>query len=210
MKDHRYLELKKENNENINKLTQDYQNVINIYCKKARDYGIKSEDTEIKIREVIKEVLNYSNAGLPIIEVIPIPDRFIGEKLQLISKRNDHGKVKNIILTTIVVIFFVSWILVGFYMKRPHYLEEPQNLRVVKVSQNRIEILWDSVEYANNGYFLYWKKGEQDELEISIESGENKYIMSIEPGSIYTFSVKAKATDIFGESLRTTITYEAN
>ena len=82
----RYKELIKENNLAISYLSESYQRIVLAYTKKARGFGVKSLDTEVKIKKVIEEVTSYDEKNIDVNIAIPNMTDFIEERIKLISK----------------------------------------------------------------------------------------------------------------------------
>ena len=82
----RYKELIKENNEAISYLSDSYQRIVLAYTKKARGFGVKSLDTEVRIKKVIEEVTEFDQKNIDVNVAIPNMTDFIEERVKLISK----------------------------------------------------------------------------------------------------------------------------
>ena len=60
------IDIIKENNEAISYLSDSYQRIVLAYTKKARGFGVKSLDTEVKIKKVIDEVTRFDQKNIDV------------------------------------------------------------------------------------------------------------------------------------------------
>lgn len=204
----RYQELKKENNELLSVLTDSYQRIADIYVKKARGYGVRSEDTEVKIRDTLFILKKYSDEGAICSVVIKNESDFIEERVKLLSKQyKDPELVKGAIIFAVLIVLTIGWVVVGQYLSRKVYFETPTALKVSNVENNKVTITWESVLYAKE-YCIYY---EVDNNRSSTYYSEKcEFTFTLEENKTYTFFVYVQENDLFGKSNEATVSYTLN
>lgn len=208
MNDPRYKELKSNNDKIIETLSLSYQQLANIYVKKARGYAVRNSDTELKINDVLKKLEEYSEKSLQIDLVIPNQTLFIEENIQVLSKEyKDPDRWKTIVWLTVIGLCFIAWFAISIWMRqeKPNYT--PENLKYELISEDTIKITWDKGEFATEGYYV-WMIDETGKKYGNYEVSENSYIFNIDKEKTYTFYVKTRATEFFGESAEASIKYQ--
>lgn len=169
MSDNRYKELKKENNQKLETLTDTYKHIAHTYMLKARGYAENSLDTEARIKDVLDELVDFCEKGLPAPMAIPNMSEYIESKVVLLAKKsNKKEKVKSIIWTTVFAAFILSIIAFGLWLRSGNKLEKPQNISHT-ISGNSIIISWDVEKYASEGYTIYHNNSKE---EITVEQPE--------------------------------------
>ena len=207
MKDERYKELKNENNKIIETLTPSYQQLANIYIKKARGYAVRNADTELKINDLLKKLEEYSEKNLQLEIVIPNQNKFIEENIQLLSKEyKDPDRWKTVVWLVGIGICFIAWFVISIFMRQETQNYSPQNLKYEIVETDKIKITWDKGEFATEGYFV-WMIDDSGVKYGNYEVSENFYIFTIDQDKSYVFYVKTRATEFFGESAESSIKY---
>lgn len=207
MKDNRYQELKKENNEILSHLTLSYQALANIYIKKARGYACKTVDTELKIQDVLKKLEDYSIRNVSINIVIPSETEFIESNISNLSKEvKDPNRYKTIIWLSIIIIAIIAWFVLSIWMKSETPNQSPQNLTIEIVESNKIKVTWDENKWATEGYYVWYVDSKNQKYgKYSIK--ENEFIITIEQNKSYTIYVQTVETEYFGESDSSEIKY---
>lgn len=207
MKDNRYQELKKENNEILSHLTLSYQALANIYIKKARGYACKTVDTELKIQDVLKKLEDYSIRNVSINIVIPSETEFIESNISNLSKEvKDPNRYKTIIWLSIIIIAIIAWFVLSIWMKSETPNQSPQNLTIEVVESNKIKVTWDENKWATEGYYI-WYVDSKNQKHGKYSIKENEFIITIEQNKSYTIYVQTIETEYFGESDPSEIKY---
>lgn len=208
MKDERYKELRKENDGIVQILSTSYKRLAEIYVKKARGYAVRNSDTELKINDVLKKLEEYDNKSLQLNIAIPNETLFIEENISLLAKEyKDPDRWKTVIWLTVIGLLFLGWFVVSIWMRqeKPNYT--PTNLKYEVISTDQIKISWDKGEFATEGYYV-WMIDETGKKYGNYEISENSYIFTIDLDKTYTFYVKTRATEFFGESAEASIKYQ--
>ena len=201
----RYQELKKENNELLLTLGDSYQRLADIYIKKARGFATKTEDTEVKIKDTLYILKEYSDQGIVCGIAIPNESEFIEVRVKLLSKQyKDPDMIKGWIILSILIVATIIWVAVGQYLGRKVYFEEPENFIVKTVEGNKVTLCWDQVEFAGE-YSLYYQV--DGNTSSTYRTDKLEYTFTLEYGKTYTFYVFITGTDYFGESSKAIITY---
>lgn len=201
----RYQELKKENNELLKQLGDSYIRLADIYIKKARGYGVKNEDTEVKIRDTLYILKKYSDAGALCNVVIKNESEFIEERIKLLSKQyKDPEMLKGAIILGVLVVLAVVWVVVGKYLSRKVYFEKPTGFVVSSVEENKVTLTWNSVMYAKE-YSIYYKV--ENNSSSTYYSEKCEYTFILEEGKTYTFYLYVGENDLFGKSEEVSVTY---
>ena len=153
----RYKELIKENNLAISYLSESYQRIVLAYTKKARGFGVKSLDTEVKIKKVIEEVTSYDEKNIDVNIAIPNMTDFIEERIKLISKAPSMKfKIKEIVAITLLIAGIVAYFIIDKACSKDIRLGEPINVVVtVNESTNCFYLTWQNNEMAKSGYNIY-------------------------------------------------------
>lgn len=220
----RYKELIKENNEAISYLSDSYQRIVLIYTKKARGFGVKSLDTEVKIKKVIEEVTNYDQSNIDVNVAIPNMTDFIEDRIKLISKAPSlKFKIKEIVAITLLIVGLVAYFVIDKACSKDIKLGEPINVVVTVTNEtNCFYLTWQGNEYAQLGYTLLVYKNDEliketvvpyQVIDVTEDFVGTQYyqtdIIYIE-GNIYKFEITAKQTTNFAKSETTTIYYPKN
>ena len=201
----RYQELKKENNELLLTLGDSYQRLADIYIKKARGFATRTEDTEVKIKDTLYILKEYSDQGILCSIAIPNESEFIEGRVKLLSKQyKDPDMVKGWIILSLLIVATIIWVAVGQYLGRKVYFEEPTNFVVKSTEGNKVTLSWDQVELAGE-YSLYYTV--DGNTSSTYRTDKLEYTFTLEYGKTYTFYVFITGTDYFGESSKATITY---
>lgn len=204
----RYQELKKENNELLKLLTDSYLRIADIYVKKARGYGVRNEDTEVKIRDTLYILKKYSDEGAICSIVIKNESEFIEERIKLLSKQyKDPDLIKGGIIFAVFIVLTIGWVVVGQYLSRQVYFETPTALKVSNVENNKVTISWNSVLYAKE-YCIYYEV--DNNTSSTYYSEKCEFTFTLEQGKTYTFYVYVQANDLFGKSNEAVVTYTLN
>lgn len=211
MKDKRYTELKNQNNETLKHLSPAYQNIANIYVKKARGYAIKSVDTELKIQIVLSKLEDFDMRNVKYNIAIPNDTEFVEGNIKELSKQvKNPDLVKSIVGISIIVVAILAWVVISVWMRQETPNQAPTNFICEKVSDTQIKISWDKGEFATEGYYVKYK------TEDGIEKGffhtlETSYIfVDMDTSKTYTFYLKTRETNLFGESELISIKYTPN
>lgn len=152
----RYKLLKEENDQKLATFIDSYHFIANNYVLKARGYAEKNLDTEARIKDVLDEIQEFCDKGLPAPMAIPNTSEYIKNKIVLLAPRKNTGeKAKSIIWTILFGVFIVSTVLLGLYFRTDNPLDAPKNIES-KVVDNQIELSWDIDRKASFGYGVYY------------------------------------------------------
>lgn len=218
----RYKQIIKENNEIISYLSNSYQNVANIYTKKARGFGVKSLDTEVKIKKVLEEIRSFDEKHIDVNIAIPNMTTYIEDNIKLLSKApSKKYKIQEIAAVTILIASIVAYFIIDKACSKDLRLGEPKNV-VITVNPSKDDtfyLYWQANEYAKNGYSItIYKDGEEIKgitIPYQVKDASDDYlgnqyyqtdIIYVE-GSVYVFEIYAIATTEFGTSDIVKITY---
>lgn len=202
----RYKELKKENDQLLNELGDSYQRLATIYVKKARGYAVRNEDTEVKIRDTLFILKKHSDDGAICSIAIPNESEFIESRVALLSKQyKDPDMIKGAIILAVLIILGIAWYMVGQYISRKVAYSTPQNINVNILEDNKIEITWNQVMYANE-YTIYYIV--EENTSAMYKSEENKYIFELEKNKEYTFYIYVPGNNLFKQSETASYTFK--
>lgn len=200
MKDNRYQELKNENNEILSHLGPTYQNIANIYIKKARGYATKTIDTELKIQDVLKKLEDYDFRNVSISSVIPSDTVFIEDNVSKLSKElKDPNRYKTIIWLVVIALVIIAWFVLSIWMKSDTSNLSPTNVTYELISPTKIKIKWDENKLATEGYYV-WYVDSNNVKKGKYETINTEFIFTIEEGKSYTFYVQTIKTEYLAES----------
>ena len=204
----RYQELKKENDQLLNTLGDSYLRLATIYIKKARGYAVRSEDTEVKIRDTLYVLKKYSDEGALCSVVIKNESEFIEERVALLSKQyRDPEMIKGGIILAVLIVACVGWVAVSKYLSRKVYYEAPSSFIVSNVEGNKVTLTWQNVPLAQK-YSIYYETDKETSSTYYTEKCE--YTFTLNYGKTYTFYVYVEADDVFGKSEESSVTYTLN
>ncbi len=155
----RYKELIKENNQSISYLSDSYKKIADIYTKKARGFGVKSLDTEVKIKKVLEELILYDEKHIDVNIAIPNMTIYIEENVQLISKAPSiKFKIQEIVAVTLLIAGIVGYFILNKACSKPVTLNdvEKESIRITvnNNEDNSLYLEWKANNYAQNGYTL--------------------------------------------------------
>ena len=202
----RYQELKKENNDIYIYFGESYKRIAIEYVKRARKFGIRKEDTELKIRETLYEIKDLDERLVNPNVAIPSVDIYIDEKLKKISKRYiDKNQIIGFIIALVLIIVSVGWFVYSRYLSRQASLNTPNNFSGY-LSGTRVYLTWNEVDFAGN-YKIYY------EIDNSSKSStytiyETNTSFNLDKGHIYTFHLYASGSDYILDSKETIFTIE--
>lgn len=206
----RYQQLKKENNLTLSYLSDSYQQLANIYIKKARGYAIASEDTEIKIKIVLTELTKYDTEGIHISQSIPNQSEYIEKNIKLLSKKyHNPEQIKGIIWVAVLIIASIAWIAVGKYFARTVAYDAPKEFHIARTVEknDKLEITLKWREVANaSAYVVYYEVDGNKSAERTVETTE--YTFTLSKGQSYTFYIYTKSNSVFAQSETSSITYQ--
>lgn len=213
----RYKELIKENDSAISYLSDSYQKVAVTYTKKARGYGVKSLDTEVRIKDVIEELTTLDTKGLEVNIAIPNLSEYIEANIKKLSKApSKKVSIKEIVAVTLFIGAILAYFAFDLFLNRKVELDTPSNVNVyVLPKDNRFYVAWDYNAYAENGYSMkIYQDGtliKDIDVAMMIDS-ENKlqyYYSDIKynTGSTYVFEIYAYETDEYKQSNTATANY---
>ncbi len=214
----RYKQLIKENNDELNQLSDSFRRIAYNYTKKARGYGVKSLDTEVRIKEVLDELTSYDEKHLDANIVIPNMTEYIEAHIKLLSKAPHFSiKIKEIIAVTILILCVIGYFAANAYLNRKMPLGIPNDAIIEVVEPDKyFRISWSENPFAEEGYEIkIYKKDKSTEpiiKNITKSVIDGKQIceikeLSYDGTSTYIFEIKAKATDEYKESEVLTLTY---
>ncbi len=219
----RYKQLIKENNDVLNQLGDSYRRIAYNYTKKARGYGVRSLDTELKIKEVLEELTNYEQKKLDANIVIPNMTEYIENHIKELSKAPKKIiKVKELIAISVFILCIIAYFLINTYLNRKVPLGNPTNVNIQVVEKNNSNyffLMWDENPLAKEGYTIKVYK-ELDSNNVftktiskNIDSTIGKQIcelkeISYDNNSIYIFEIYTNATDDYKQSETIVIKYQ--
>lgn len=218
----RYKQIIKENNELLNALGDSYRRIAYNYTKKARGYGVKNIDTEVKIKAVLEELTSYEEQRLEANIVIPNMTEYIESHIKELSKApNISIKIKEIIAVGILLLCLVGYFVLNAYFNRKRPLGVPSDtvVKVVEVAdKNYFCLMWEENPLASEGYTIkvYKEDGSMEPytkiIRKNVDANTGKQLSEIrEIGydgvSTYIFEIVANSTDKYNESEVFTIKY---
>lgn len=219
----RYKELIKENNQAISYLNDSYQNIANIFAKKARGYGIKGLDTEVKIKEVIKEISSYNDKGIETNIAIPNITLYIEDKMKSISKApSNKDRIKEIIAVSIFLLVIAGYFVVNFMINKKLPLDPPADITASlmtnsSTNQEYFYLEWKYNNLATEGYNLkVIIDGETVKdivVEKNVDTTTNRQCVLLkdviyDSNKTYVFEISTVKTDTYEESDVTIYTYD--
>lgn len=221
----RYKQLIKENNEQSLFLSNSYQKIANIYIKKARGFGVKSLDTEVKIKKVLEELTNFDQKNISVNIAIPNMTNYIEDKIKLLSKAPTlKFKIQEIAAVTLLLMGIIAYFIINRACSKPITLNDvdKNTIQIELNANNCFYISWKANEYASNGYIL--KIYINDEFikdyqvpkqikDISDEYIGTQYFQTdvvYNENDIFTFEIIAKKTESFESSNPVQISYAKN
>ncbi len=209
MANNRYKELINENNERVSYLGDSYKRVADIYVKKARGYGIKSIDTEVRISEVLEELEGYNNKGIDVNIAIPSLTTYVEENVQKLSKAPSFvPKLKEIIAVSIFLLCLIGYFVISGIFNKKAELAAPTNISVVLEADKSFYITWIHNELATEGYYLEVYDGDNNllkEVDVPMRVQEGRQYVALkdliyQEGTVYTFKIICEETDNYAES----------
>lgn len=218
----RYKQIIKENNEVLNALGDSYRRIAYNYTKKARGYGVKSVDTEIKIKAVLEELTQYEEQRLEANTVIPNMTDYIEGHIQELSKApNLSIKIKEIVAVGILILCVVGYFVLNAYFNRKRPLGVPADtiVQVITVSdKNYFCLMWEENPLASEGYTIkvYKEDGSMEPytkvIRKNVDANTGKQMseikeISYDGTSTYIFEIMANETDKYNASEVFTIKY---
>lgn len=190
----RYRELKKENDDKLATLIDSYHFIGHNYVLKARGYAENSLDTEARIKDVLDELVDFCEKGMPAPMAIPNTTEYIEGKVSLLAKKKgSKEKAKNIVWTILLISFFASFIIIGLYFRQGNYLEKPSNISHT-INGEEITLTWDRVSAASYGYSVYYIENGVESTHMMVEQTQDLetnpiYKCKIDPLKEYKFYI---------------------
>lgn len=209
MKDNRYIEIKKENDNTLSHLSPSYNRIAGIYVKKARGYAVKSVDTELKIKDVLTKLEDFDMRNVQYNIAIPDETTFVESNVKELSKQlKDPNRVKSIIGISIIILAIIAWVVISIWMRRETPNQTPQNVKCEEISPTSIKVSWDNNQYASEGFYVLCvsEDGQRYGYYHTIETTYT--FNNLDTGETYTFYVKTVETEFFAESEDAVITFK--
>lgn len=215
----RYKQLIKENNQTMTYLSDSYQRIANNYIKKARGYGVKSIDTEVKIKVVLEELSSYDQKNIDANIAIPNMTNYIEQHIQELSKApNISFKIKEIVAVGILIILIAGYYVINCQFNKKKPLAAPQDVVISVIGDNQHFYLeWTHNPLAQNGYKVIIRNKETNEVIKTISIAKrvidekrqecNLTDIIYNPDIIYVFEIKTQETQNYGESEIATYIY---
>ncbi|MCM1513747.1 MAG: hypothetical protein NC090_02055 [Anaeroplasma bactoclasticum] len=215
----RYKQLIKENNQMMSYLSDSYQRIANNYIKKARGYGVRSIDTEVKIKLVLEELTSYDEKNIDTNIAIPNMTDYIEQHIQELSKApNLSFKIKEIIAVGILIILIAGYYVINCQFNKKRPLAAPQDVVITVIGDNQHFYLeWTHNPLAQNGYKVTIKNKETNEVIKTISIAKrvidekrqecNLTDIIYDSNITYVFEIKAQETQNYGESEIASYTY---
>ena len=188
----RYQELKKENNQIISFLGDQYQILAIKLAKRVRKFAVKSEDSEIKLKDDLIELKEKEDKGININSIIPNHDQYISDKLKNYSKKYvDKDYIKGIIILSIIIIIAVGWFIFSKILSKTPTLSSPDSF-IVTMYGSDAQLSWREVDFADGYkiYYIYQEDGEEKKSSEYTTTDDNIKITINKKGTI-TFYVIA-------------------
>lgn len=203
----RYQQLRKENDQTLSYLGDSYNRVATIYVKKARGYASKTEDTEVKIRNVLDTLKTWDESRININVVIPNESEFIETHVKELSKKyKDPDMIKGAIWLTVIIACCIAWVVITNYFSKPVYYEAPKEFHVAREYKNDVTLKWREVENASE-YVIYYEVDGSASASRTVLECEYTFD-DLETGKTYTFYLYTKGSKVFNSSEKATVTYQ--
>jgi hypothetical protein len=209
----RYKQLIKENNDMLNKLGDSFRRIAYNYTKKARGYGVKGIDTEVKIKAVLEELTTYDENHLDANIIIPNMTEYIESHIKQLSKApNISIKIKEVLAVSALILCIIGYFVLNSYLNRKRPLGVPTDAIVeVDSTSDYFRLIWEENPLASEGYTIkiYKEDGSMEPftkiVKKNVDSNSGKQISEIKEiiydgVSRYVFEIQANETNDYNES----------
>lgn len=209
----RYKQLIKENNDMLNKLGDSFRRIAYNYTKKARGYGVKGIDTEVKIKAVLEELTTYDENHLDANIIIPNMTEYIESHIKQLSKApNISIKIKEVLAVSALILCIIGYFVLNSYLNRKRPLGVPTDAIVeVDLTSDYFRLIWEENPLASEGYTIkiYKEDGSMEPftkiVKKNVDSNSGKQISEIKEiiydgVSRYVFEIQANETNDYNES----------
>lgn len=216
----RYKQLIKENNDMLNKLGDSFRRIAYNYTKKARGYGVKGIDTEVKIKAVLEELTTYDENHLDANIIIPNMTEYIESHIKQLSKApNISIKIKEVLAVSALILCIIGYFVLNSYLNRKRPLGVPTDAIVeVDLTSDYFRLIWEENPLASEGYTIkiYKEDGSMEPftkiVKKNVDSNSGKQISEIKEiiydgVSRYVFEIQANETNDYNESEIFIVTY---
>lgn len=216
----RYKQLIKENNDMLNKLGDSFRRIAYNYTKKARGYGVKGIDTEVKIKAVLEELTTYDENHLDANIIIPNMTEYIESHIKQLSKApNISIKIKEVLAVSALILCIIGYFVLNSYLNRKRSLGVPTDAIVeVDSTSDYFRLIWEENPLASEGYTIkiYKEDGSMEPftkiVKKNVDSNSGKQISEIKEiiydgVSRYIFEIQANETNDYNESEVFIVTY---
>lgn len=216
----RYKQLIKENNDMLNKLGDSFRRIAYNYTKKARGYGVKGIDTEVKIKAVLEELTTYDENHLDANIIIPNMTEYIESHIKQLSKApNISIKIKEVLAVSALILCIIGYFVLNSYLNRKRPLGVPTDAIVeVDSTSDYFRLIWEENPLASEGYTIkiYKEDGSMEPftkiVKKNVDSNNGKQISEIKEiiydgVSRYVFEIQANETNDYNESEVFIVTY---
>lgn len=216
----RYKQLIKENNDMLNKLGDSFRRIAYNYTKKARGYGVKGIDTEVKIKAVLEELTTYDENHLDANIIIPNMTEYIESHIKQLSKApNISIKIKEVLAVSALILCIIGYFVLNSYLNRKRPLGVPTDAIVeVDLTSDYFRLIWEENPLASEGYTIkiYKEDGSMEPftkiVKKNVDSNSGKQISEIKEiiydgVSRYVFEIQANETNDYNESEVFIVTY---
>lgn len=216
----RYKQLIKENNDMLNKLGDSFRRIAYNYTKKARGYGVKGIDTEVKIKAVLEELTTYDENHLDANIIIPNMTEYIESHIKQLSKApNISIKIKEVLAVSALILCIIGYFILNSYLNRKRSLGVPTDAIVeVDSTSDYFRLIWEENPLASEGYTIkiYKEDGSMEPftkiVKKNVDSNSGKQISEIKEiiydgVSRYIFEIQANETNDYNESEVFIVTY---
>ncbi len=216
----RYKQLIKENNDMLNKLGDSFRRIAYNYTKKARGYGVKGIDTEVKIKAVLEELTTYDENHLDANIIIPNMTEYIESHIKQLSKApNISIKIKEVLAVSALILCIIGYFVLNSYLNRKRPLGVPTDAIVeVDSTSDYFRLIWEENPLASEGYTIkiYKEDGSMEPftkiVKKNVDSNSGKQISEIKEiiydgVSRYIFEIQANETNDYNESEVFIVTY---
>lgn len=216
----RYKQLIKENNDMLNKLGDSFRRIAYNYTKKARGYGVKGIDTEVKIKAVLEELTTYDENHLDANIIIPNMTEYIESHIKQLAKApNISIKIKEVLAVSALILCIIGYFVLNSYLNRKRPLGVPTDAIVeVDSTSDYFRLIWEENPLASEGYTIkiYKEDGSMEPftkiVKKNVDSNSGKQISEIKEiiydgVSRYIFEIQANETNDYNESEVFIVTY---
>lgn len=140
-----YKKMKKENNLLIKELSGEYALFISEFVREIRKYAIKTQNTELKLKQIIEETITAYINQVRFSTYIPSKEEYLNKQKKEFIKDTHKPKytTKEIIIITLCLTFFIGFAIIGIILKQPVDFDPPKNVTIENGT-----VYFEEVKYA--------------------------------------------------------------